>query len=274
MEELAHAKVNLFLRVLRRREDGFHEIETLIAPITLHDSLLIEPSDRLEFYCDQPGLAGDDNLVVRAARAFFAETNREAKSRLTLRKKIPHGAGLGGGSSDAAATLRGLNRFFDTKLSSKTFGSLAAKLGSDVPFFVNEKAATCSGRGEIVMPTPLSASLNLLLLKPEFGVASAWAYSRWQARRELASTIYEPQGFSGITFVNDLERPVFEKFIFLAQMKSWLRQQPEVAAALISGSGSTIFGVMRLNADADSIAARAKNELDPNLWTCACKTMG
>ena len=144
MEELAHAKVNLFLRVLRRREDGFHEIETLVAPITLHDSLLIEPADRLEFYCDQPGLAGDDNLVVRAARAFFAETNREAKSRLTLRKKIPHGAGLGGGSSDAAATLRGLNRFFDTKLSSKTFGSLAAKLGSDVPFFVNEKAATCS----------------------------------------------------------------------------------------------------------------------------------
>jgi 4-diphosphocytidyl-2-C-methyl-D-erythritol kinase len=245
----------------------------LIAPITLHDSLLIEPADRLEFYCDQPGLGGDDNLVVRAARAFFAETNREPKSRLTLRKKIPHGAGLGGGSSDAAATLRGLNRFFDAKLSNETLSSLAAKLGSDVPFFLNEGAATCSGRGEIVMPAPLSASLNLMLLKPEFGVPSAWAYSRWHATRELAGTIYEPQEFAGITFANDLERPVFEKFVFLAQMKSWLRQQPEVGAALMSGSGSTIFAVLRPNGRGDLVAARATNELDSKLWTCACETI-
>jgi 4-diphosphocytidyl-2-C-methyl-D-erythritol kinase len=273
MEELAHAKVNLFLRVLSRREDGFHEIETLIAPITLHDSVVIEPADGLEFYCDQPGLTGDDNLVVRAARAFFAETNREPKSRLTLRKRIPHGAGLGGGSSDAAATLRGLNRFFDAKLSSETLSRLAAKLGSDVAFFLNEKAATCSGRGEVVMAAPLSASLNLLLLKPEFGVPSAWAYSRWHATRELASAIYEPQKFSGITFVNDLERPVFEKFVFLAQVKSWLLQQPEVGAALMSGSGSTIFAAIRPNADAELVADRAKAELDPGLWTCACQTI-
>ena len=273
MEELAHAKVNLSLRVLRRREDGFHEIETLIAPITLHDSLVIEPADRLEFYCDQPGLASDDNLVVRAARAFFAETNREPKVRLTLRKKIPHGAGLGGGSSDAAAALRGLNRFFDARLSNEKLSTLAAKLGSDVPFFLNETAATCSGRGEIVVPAPLPTSLNLLLLKPEFGVPSAWAYSRWHATRELAGTIYESQEFAGITPVNDLERPVFEKFVFLAQIKSWLRRQSEVGAALMSGSGSTVFAVMRPNADRDSLAARAKSSLDPNLWTCACETI-
>ena len=273
MEELAHAKVNLFLRVLRRREDGFHEIETLIAPITLHDSLVIEPADRLEFYCDQPALAGDDNLVVRAAGAFFAEIGREPKARLTLRKKIPHGAGLGGGSSDAAATLRGLNRFFDAKLSNETLNSLATKLGSDVPFFLKETTATCRGRGEIVMPAPLSVSLNLLLLKPEFGVASAWAYSRWHAARKLVSAIYEPQKFAGITFANDLERPVFEKFVFLAQIRSWLRQRPEVAAALMSGSGSTIFAVMRLNVDAELVAKRAKAELDPELWTCTCETL-
>ena len=273
MEELAHAKVNLFLRVLRRREDGFHEVETLIAPITLHDSLVIEPADGLQFYCDQPGLAGDANLVVRAARAFFAETDREPKVRLTLRKKIPHGAGLGGGSSDAAATLRGLNRFFDAQLSNETLSSLAAKLGSDVPFFLNETAAMCSGRGEIVMPTPLSASLDLLLLKPEFGVPSAWAYSRWHATRELASAIYEPQNFAGITLANDLEHPVFEKFLFLAQMKSWLRQQSEVGAALMSGSGSAILAVLRDGVDREAMAARAKNELDSKLWTCACKTL-
>ncbi|PYK69486.1 MAG: 4-(cytidine 5'-diphospho)-2-C-methyl-D-erythritol kinase [Verrucomicrobia bacterium] len=273
MEESAHAKVNLFLRVLRRREDGFHEIETLIAPITLHDSLAIEPADRLEFHCEEPGLAGADNLVVRAARAFFAKTKREPKVRLTLRKKIPHGAGLGGGSSDAAATLRGLNRFFEAELSNKTLCSLAAELGSDVPFFLNETVATCSGRGEIVMPASLPASLNLLLLKPEFGVPSVRAYSRWQATRELASTMYESQKFADITWVNDLERPVFEKFIFLAQMKSWLRVQPEVGAALMSGSGSAIFAVLRSNVDGDLIAQRAKSELDAELWWCVCETI-
>jgi 4-diphosphocytidyl-2-C-methyl-D-erythritol kinase len=273
MEELARAKVNLFLRVLRRREDGFHEIETLMAPITLCDSLEIEPANEFEFHCDEPALTSEDNLVVRATRLFFSEANREPKVRLTLRKKIPHGAGLGGGSSDAAAALRGLNRFFDTALSCERLSNLAAQLGSDVSFFLNETAAICRGRGEIVTPAALPEPLSLLLLKPEFGVASSWAYSRWQAAREVAGEIYRPQKFGDITFVNDLERPVFEKFVFLAQMKAWLGKQPEVGAALMSGSGSTIFAVMRPNADSDSIARCAKSELDPQLWSCACETI-
>src|SRR5437879_1601326 len=220
IEELAHAKVNLFLRVLRRRQDGFHEIETLMAPITLCDSLELESSYAFEFRCDEPGLAGDDNLVIRAARLFFSETNRAPKVRLTLRKKIPHGAGLGGGSSDAAAALRGLNRFFDAGLSDEKLSALATQLGSDVSFFLSETAATCSGRGEIVTPAALPAPLSLLLLKPEFGVSSSWAYPRWRATREVAGAIYYSQNFGDITFVNDLERPVFEKFVFLAQIKA------------------------------------------------------
>src|SRR6267378_1551947 len=138
IEELAHAKVNLFLRVLRRREDGFHEIETFMAPITLCDSLELESANAFEFRCDEPGLAGDDNLVVRAACLFFSETNRAPKVRLTLRKEIPHGAGLGGGSSDAAAALRGLNRFCDAGLSSEKLRTLGAQLGSDVSFVAAE----------------------------------------------------------------------------------------------------------------------------------------
>jgi 4-diphosphocytidyl-2-C-methyl-D-erythritol kinase len=272
IEEVAHAKVNLFLRVLCRREDGFHEIETFMALITLCDSLEIEPANELEFHCDEPGLVGDDNLVVRAAHLFFSETNREARVRLTLRKKIPHGAGLGGGSSDAAAALRGLNRFFDARLPSERLITLAAQLGSDVPFFVNKTAATCSGRGEIVIPAALPAPLSLLLLKPEFVVPSPWAYSRWQATREVVGAIYQPQKFGDIHFLNDLERPVFAKFVFLAQLKSWLLQQPEVGAALMSGSGSTIFAVLCPNADGDSIAKRAKSELDSELWSCVCHT--
>ena len=273
IEELAHAKVNIFLRVLCRREDGFHEIETFMAPITLCDSLEIEPANEFEFHCDEPALASEDNLVVRAARLFFSETNREAKVRLALRKKIPHGAGLGGGSSDAAAALRGLNRFFDARLSSERLITLAAQLGSDVPFFVNGTAATCSGRGEIITPAALPVPLSLLLLKPEFGVPSPWAYSRWQATREVVGAIYQSQKIGDIHFVNDLERPVFAKFVFLAQLKSWLLQQPEVGTALMSGSGSTIFAVLGPNADGDSIAKRAKSELDPELWWSVCETL-
>jgi len=273
MEELAHAKVNLFLRVLRRREDGFHEIETVMAPITLCDSLEIQPSKQFEFHCDEPNLAGDENLVVRAARVFFSETNRDPNVSLTLHKNVPQGAGLGGGSSDAAATLRGLNRFFDAGVSSEKLSALAAQLGSDVAFFLSETAATCGGRGEVVTPAALPASLPLLLLKPEFGVQSSWAYSRWQATREVSGVIYQPQKFGDITFVNDLERPVFEKFVFLAQLKSWLLQQPEIGAALMSGSGSTIFAVLRPKVDAESVAARARDELDRELWTYVCETL-
>ena len=123
------------------------------------------------------------------------------------------------------------------------------------------------------MPASLPASLNLLLLKPEFAVPSAWAYSRWQATRELVGAIYEPQKFAGITLVNALERPVFAKFVFLAQMKSWLHNQPEVRAALMSGSGSTIFAVLRSNVDGDLVAKRAKSELDLRLWTCVCQAI-
>src|SRR6266487_333266 len=272
MEELAHAKVNLFLRVLRHREDGFHEIETLMAPVTLCDSLEIEPANKVEFRCDKPALAGEDNLVVRATRLFFSETNREPKVRLTLCNEIPHGAGLGGGSSDAAAALRGLNRFFDAGLSRERLSTLAAQLGSDISFFLNETAAICRGRGEIVTPTALPEPLSLLLLKPEFGVPSSWAYSRWRATREVAGEIYRPQKFGDIAFVNDLERPVFEKFVFLAQLKTWLLKQPEISAALMSGSGSTIFAVLRSNVASDLVAERAKSELDPQLWACACET--
>src|SRR6059058_4652831 len=273
MEELAHAKVNLFLRVLRRREDGFHEVETLIAPITLHDSLEIELANDLQFHCDEPNLASDDNLVARAARLFFSEINWEPRIRLTLRKKIPHGAGLGGGSSDAAAALRGLNRFFDVGLSRERLSILAAQLGSDVSFFLNETAAICRGRGEIVTPAALPEPLSLLVLKPEFGIPSSWAYSRWQAAREVAGEIYRPQKFGDIAFVNDLERPVFEKFVFLAQLKTWLLKQTDVSVALMSGSGSTIFAVLQFNVDGDLVAQRAKSELDSQLWSWVCKTI-
>ena len=272
----APAKINLSLKILSRREDGFHEIETLIAPVSLHDEIKIDKIDvgkGIEFRCDDSSVSsGEDNLVVRAAKSFFAATKLTPAVSIGLKKKIPHGAGLGGGSSDAAAILLALNRLFETKLSREELAKLGSEIGSDVPFFIFESAATCRGRGELVTPAQLPGQLSILLLKPDFVVATAWAYSRWHDSREIPGVTYAAQEFAGQTFVNDLERPVFEKFVFLAQLKMWLLKQPEVGATLMSGSGSTIFAVLREGQDTESIAERARDQLDPELWTCACET--
>jgi 4-diphosphocytidyl-2-C-methyl-D-erythritol kinase len=276
MQLRAPAKINLSLKIIGPRPDGFHEIETLIAPISLGDEITLTATSaegEINFTCDDPTLpAGKDNLAVRAARLFLDETGTGTGVAIELRKKIPHGAGLAGGSSDAASVLLGLNRMFETKLSVPQLATLAASIGSDVPFFVVESAAVCRGRGELVEPINLPRALQLLLLKPAFGVPTPWAYGRWKDAKELPGISYQPQEFAGFTFQNDLERPAFEKFIFLAQMKMWLRAQAEVGAAMMSGSGSTLFAVLHDGADAESLANRARAELDPELWTCACET--
>src|SRR6266446_8240737 len=247
MQVLAPAKINLSLQILRRRSDGFHEVETFIAPISLCDEIEIGKSDsskEVEFHCDDFSVpTGNDNLIVRAAKSFFAATKLKSAVSIDLKKKIPHGAGLGGGSSDAAATLLALNQLFETNLARDELAKLGSGIGSDVPFFIFESAATCRGRGELVTPVQLPEQLSILLLKPDFVVATAWAYSRWHDSREIPDVTYAAQKFAGETFVNDLERPVFEKFVFLGQLKMWLLKQPEVDAALMSGSGSTIFAV-------------------------------
>ncbi len=275
MQVLAPAKINLSLKILGHRSDGFHEIDTLIAPISLADKIDIEKQSRwIDFSCDDPTVpSGDENLVVRVAKAFFEKTKISGGVGIKLHKKIPHGAGLGGGSSDAAATLRALNQLFETKLSREELANLGSNIGSDVSFFLFESAAVCKGRGEIVEPTNLKKKLSILLLKPGFSVSSAWAYSRWQDSKEIPGISYQPQNFDGQSFLNDLERPVFEKFVFLAQLKAWLLNQAEVGAAVMSGSGSTVFAVLRPNADADLVAERVREELDREIWTCGCKTI-
>src|SRR5258708_2490292 len=275
MQVLAPAKINLSLRIVGRRDDGFHEIETLIAPISLYDKIDIERQSRwIDLSCDDPTVpSGDENLVVRAAKAFFEKTKISGGVGIKLQKQIPHGAGLGGGSSDAAATLIALNQLFETKLSREEMAKLGSTIGSDIAFFLFESPAVCQGRGEIVEPTKLKKKLSILLLKPAFSVSSAWAYSRWQDSREIPRISYQPQNFGGQSFVNDLERPVFEKFIFLAQLKTWLLKQAEVGAALMSGSGSTVFAVLREKVDVDLLAKRARKELDREIWTCAVQTI-
>jgi len=275
MQILAPAKINLSLRILGKRADGFHKIETLITPISIYDKIDIEKQNRwIDFSCDDPMLStGDDNLVVRAAKLFFEQTKIKSGVSIKLQKKIPHGAGLGGGSSDAAATLRALNQLFEAQLSRDELAKIGSEIGSDVPFFLFESAALCKGRGEIVEPTKLKKKLSIVLLKPDFGVASAWAYSRWKDAKGITGVSYEPQKLDGKTLVNDLEWPVFEKFIFLAQLKTWLLKQKEVAAALMSGSGSTVFAVLREKMKVDPLIMRARAELDQRLWAYGAQTL-
>jgi 4-diphosphocytidyl-2-C-methyl-D-erythritol kinase len=277
MQVSAPAKINLFLKVLRRRSDGLHEIKTFISPISLCDQIKIDKNKRgegISFRCDDPSVPqGDENLAVRAAKAFFAATQTRPAISIVLKKKIPHGAGLGGGSSDAAAVLLALNQLFATKLSREKLAKLGSTIGSDVPFFIFESAAMCTGRGEIVTPRKLTERLAILLVKPDFGVSTPWAYKRWQNSRELPGISYVQQDFRGQKLHNELERPVFEKFVFLARIKTWLLQQKEVAAALMSGSGSTVFAVVPSNVDVGLVAKRARKELDREIWTCVCETL-
>jgi len=275
MEFLAPAKTNVSLRVLGKRADGFHELETLMVPLTLADTIRIEKTDgdALAFSCSDTSLPTDDsNLAVRAARLILSASNARSGWQIHLEKHIPHGAGLGGGSSDAATVLMGMNELLGRPFSTKELSEMAAQLGSDVPFFIARGPALCKGRGEIVEPADFPANTSILLLKPPFGVPTPWAYSRWGDAIEVPTFSYGPQSFGGHELVNDLERPVFEKYLLLGVIKNWLLAQAEVAAAMMSGSGSTMLAL--LNSDGASLALRAKMEFGETLWTCLTQTLG
>ena len=275
MDYFAPAKVNLSLRIVRRREDGFHEIDTLMVPLALCDVLEIERRDAggLVFSCSDLSLpTGPENLVVRAVRAFAERTGISPDVTIRLRNAIPHGAGLGGGSSDAATTLLALDGLFSTRLPVAELAALAAGIGSDVPFFIFQSAARCRGRGERVEPCALPGNLPLLLMKPPFGVPTPWAYKQWRDSREIPAIPYGPQRFAWGELVNDLERPVFEKYLQLAEMKRWLLAQSEVAGAILSGSGSTMLAVLRQREFADALMEKAREQFGANLWFCAVET--
>ncbi len=280
MKWLAPAKINLSLRVLGRREDGFHDIETLMVPLDLADEIELKDTDSvgadgIELVCSDPTIPnGSGNLAYRAAELFRARLGRDLPPvRIVLTKHVPHGAGLGGGSSDAATVLLALNERTRAALSTAELAAMAAELGSDVPFFVYRQAAVCRGRGERIEPTEFRHALPIMLFKPDFPVPTPWAYQRWRDSRELDGVSYGPQSFAWGELVNDLERPVFEKYLVLADLKTWLLRQPEVAGALLSGSGSTMLALLRdAPSNAEALVTRARESFG-ELWNCACTSL-
>ena len=166
LKYLAPAKINLVLEVLGRRVDDFHEIRSLVQTISLCDVISFQLADEVSLECSEPSLQTSDNLVIKAAELLREVSGCQKGARIKLEKKIPWGAGLGGGSSDAAATLLALSRLWELKLKTSELVELAARLGSDVPFFIHGGAALIEGRGENVTPLPASAPRWFVLLNP------------------------------------------------------------------------------------------------------------
>ena len=241
MKQFAPAKINLYLHILGRRPDGFHELETLMAPISLGDTLDLDliPDGAIEFTCSDLALSdAKDNLATKAERLFLEEFKLATGVRIHLEKAVPVGAGLGGGSGDAAAVLLALRTLTKIDASDAKLAELASRLGSDIPFFIYRTPAICRGRGEIIEPVTLSENFQGLLVHPGFGVSTPWAYKTYAQNPSQGAL---GRSFADFTLRNDLEPPAFSKYPWLPAVKTWFQQQPEVIDALMSGSGSSVF---------------------------------
>jgi len=247
------AKVNLRLNVLGRREDGYHELDTVFQAIDLWDELHIEPAEELSLDCDAPGIPVDgSNLVLRAAELLRASyPDRRLGARLTLRKRIPAQAGLGGGSSDGAGALLLCRRHWGLPLADSELAGLAARLGADVPFFLTGGTARGTGRGDRIEPQPFLGEVPLLLGLPPFGIPTSEVFSRLDARLTLPrngvslpvlSAHKWPEENDFRSAVNDLEGVVFELRPELARFRDALLRGG-ARSALLSGSGSAVFGL-------------------------------
>jgi 4-diphosphocytidyl-2-C-methyl-D-erythritol kinase len=271
MKILSPAKINLTLEIVGKRPDGFHELETWMLPVGLHDALEIEPASRPSFTSNFPELKGDSsNLVIRAAQFFNEATSIQTTYEIQLEKNIPIGAGLGGGSSNAAATLRLLNRLHNTPLRIARLEALAAALGSDVAFFIHGQSACCKGRGELIEPRPFPGDLWVCLFKPGFGVSTAGAYRAYGVLPPDRQRGTDEDTAWG-RLRNDLEPAVFPKYLLLPVIKEWLKKQPETLFALMSGSGSTLFAIVQNEPDGETLRGRFQREFGEQTWTAVCR---
>jgi 4-diphosphocytidyl-2-C-methyl-D-erythritol kinase len=270
MKILSPAKINLTLEILGKRPDGFHELVTWMLPVGLYDSIEIEPAALPSFQSNVPELDEDpSNLVSRAADLFNRTASIDTAYAIRLEKKIPIGAGLGGGSSNAAATLRLLNELHNSRFQPEELEVLAAQLGSDVAFFIAGRSAWCSGRGERIEPRLFPEDLWVCLFKPGFGISTAGvyrAYAQLELDRKHGKEVETPWG----KLRNDLEQVVLPKYIFLGLIKDWLNQQPENVFALMSGSGSTMFAIVRGQSDGGTLQGRFRAEFGEQTWSAVC----
>jgi 4-diphosphocytidyl-2-C-methyl-D-erythritol kinase len=286
LEKNSGCKVNLLLNILGKRPDGFHELETVIHPVNLFDTLTFARAPAgVSLTCSNANLAVDEsNLVHRAASAFINAAQISDGVKIHLEKRIPMAAGLGGGSGNAATTLLALNELFGNPLSKEKLFEMAASLGSDIPFFLQSKPALATGRGENIEPLEFFGCLRgraFLLIHPGFGISTPWAYQQLARFREAlngkpgrARTLIKLLQSGDLAeatreFYNALEAPALYKFPLLEILQEFARANGALVV-LMSGSGSTTFALLE--------GIRAARDLDEKvrekfgkLWTAVAE---
>lgn len=275
-------KVNLVLNILGQRQDGYHELETLLHPVHVFDDLSFSRAPRgIKLQCSDPALPTDErNLVHRAAAAFLSAAGIKDGVTARLQKRIPLAAGLGGGSSNAAITLLALNALYGEPMTLESLQLTAASIGSDVPFFLQSRPALATGRGEVIRSMDFFRALHncyFVLIHPGFGIPTAWAYEQLKrfpaalngtpgkAARLAANLLAGDLQAAKPDFYNSLEAPALEKHPLLAMFKEFLHEQGAVAT-LMSGSGSTTFAIMDNQLSAERLTEAFKSRFGTSYW--------
>jgi 4-diphosphocytidyl-2-C-methyl-D-erythritol kinase len=248
------AKINLGLHIHKKRDDGFHELESLFQMVGWYDEVeLEETQENVELYCDTPGIPNDEtNLVVKTAKLLQNRCPRKCGGvKITLNKNIPTGAGLGGGSGNAAGVLLALNILWNLKISRDDLISMASELGSDVPFFLMSPCAIGTGKGEILQPVENPISFYILMIYPGFPISTPWVYgnlklklTKYENNISILKNFILRSEFAqlGAALYNDLEPVVFKRYPEILRVKKELLSSG-AGGALLSGSGSTVFGI-------------------------------
>ena len=252
MVAFPNCKINIGLRIINKRADGFHNLETIFYPIALKDAIEIneETKETKEITWSQTGLnipgTADDNLCIKAYRLIKKDLPQLPNIKMHLHKAIPMGAGMGGGSADAAFILKLLNIKFNLELSNEQLISYALQLGSDCPFFIHNKPCYATGRGELLEEFPLDLSAyKLLLVNPDIHINTGWAFSNIipsDKGNHLKDLVAMPISNWQQNIYNDFEKPVFEAAPEIAEIKAELISNGALYASM-SGSGSTVFGI-------------------------------
>jgi 4-diphosphocytidyl-2-C-methyl-D-erythritol kinase len=283
LEKKSPCKVNLLLNILGKRADGFHELETVMQPVNVCDEMTFERAGAgLQLTCSSPELPTDaTNLVHRAATSFLAAAGISDGVRIHLQKNLPLAGGIGGGSANAAVTFSTLNELFGSPLPPEKLHELAAALGSDVPFFLYDRPALATGRGEKVRLLENFSALRgraFFLAHPGFGISTPWSYQNLarfpealngrKGRAEKLISLLQTGDLkiAAAEFYNSLEAPAFGKFPVLSLHQGFLRGNGAMAS-LMSGSGSTTFAIVENLPAAEQLAEKFKSQFGRNCWT-------
>lgn len=276
-------KVNLLLNILGKRADGFHELETVMHPVNVCDHLSFERiAGGVTLSCSDSQLpTGPQNLVHRAATLFLETMKIQDGVRIHLEKNIPVAAGLGGGSGNAATTLTALNQLFGSPATFAQLSSMASSLGSDIPFFLQNRPALGTGRGELIQsldPFPTLQGASLILVQPGFGISTPWAYGQLarfpealngrpgRAQALVSRLQTGPLEAAAAEFYNSLEAPAFEKYPLLALFQEFFVENGAVGARM-SGSGSASFALVQTQREGEIILEKFKSRFGDKLWT-------